>query len=68
MRLVFVTSHPMSVVVFMLPHLKALNLNWSLQVLANTREMDLLRKRGLDVPVEFAPVADWCGDLRGSAL
>lgn len=46
----------MSVVVFMLPHLKALQANWSLQVLANTQETDLLRQRGLDVPVEFAPV------------
>lgn len=46
----------MSVVVFMLPHLKALQANWSLQVLANTQEADLLQKRGLDVPVEFAPV------------
>jgi glycosyltransferase involved in cell wall biosynthesis len=55
-KLIFVTSHPMSVVAFMLPHLKELKLSWSLQVLANTREMDLLYKRGLDVPVEFAPI------------
>lgn len=38
------------------PHLRALKSNWSLQVLANTQEADLLQKRGLDVPVEFAPV------------
>lgn len=46
----------MSVVFFMLPHLKALQANWRLQVLANTQEADLLQKRGLVVPVEFAPV------------
>jgi glycosyltransferase involved in cell wall biosynthesis len=54
--IIFLTSHPMSVVVFMLPHLRVLQSNWRLQVLANTLEADLLQRRGLDVPVEFAPV------------
>jgi glycosyltransferase involved in cell wall biosynthesis len=55
-KLVFLTSHPMSVVVFMLPHLTALQSKLTLQVLANTHEVDLLRKRGIDLSVEFAPV------------
>jgi glycosyltransferase involved in cell wall biosynthesis len=54
--IIFLTSHPMSVVVFMFPHLRVLQGNWRLQVLANTQEEDLLQKRGLDIPVEFAPV------------
>ncbi len=54
--IIFLTSHPMSVVVFMLPHLRVLQPKWRLQVLANTHEADLLQRRGLDVPVEFAPV------------
>ena len=56
MKLFFLTSHPMSMVVFMLPHLRALKSYWRLHVLANTQEADLLQKRGLDLPVEFAPV------------
>ena len=46
----------MSMVVFMLPHLRALKSYWRLHVLANTQEADLLQKRGLNLPVEFAPV------------
>jgi glycosyltransferase involved in cell wall biosynthesis len=56
LKLFFLTSHPMSMVVFMLPHLRELQPCWRLHVLANTQETDLLLKRGLDVPVEFAPV------------
>lgn len=46
----------MSMVVFMLPHLRELQTCWRLHVMANTHEADLLIKRGLNVPVEFAPV------------
>ena len=46
----------MSMVVFMLPHLRALKSNWRLHVLANTREADLLQKQGLDLELEFAPL------------
>jgi len=46
----------MSMVVFMLPHLRALKSYWRLHVLANTQEADLLQKRGFNLPVEFAPV------------
>lgn len=52
----FVTSHPMSVVAFLLPHLKALSSHASLRVLANTSETDLLSRRALDVPVEFVAI------------
>jgi glycosyltransferase involved in cell wall biosynthesis len=55
-KLIFLTSHPMSVVVFMLPHLKALRPEFTLQVLANTQEVGLLQRRGLDVPVDCASV------------
>ena len=55
-HLIFLTSHPMSVVVFLLPHLNALQSDWSLRVFANSSEADLLRKRGLNIPVEFAPI------------
>ncbi len=52
----FVASNPMSVMVFMLPHLKALHPYFDLQVFANTKERDLLQKRGLDLPLECVPV------------
>jgi glycosyltransferase involved in cell wall biosynthesis len=55
-KLVFLTSHPMSIVVFMLPHLRALQYCFILQVLANTHEKNLLQKRGLDVAVDFTPI------------
>jgi glycosyltransferase involved in cell wall biosynthesis len=46
----------MSLVVFMLPHLRVLKSYWRLHALANTQDADLLKKRGLNLPVEFAPV------------
>lgn len=46
----------MSVLAFMLPHLKLLRLMLQLKVIANTHEVDLLKNRGLDVSVEHAPV------------
>lgn len=52
----FVTSHPMSVVAFLFPHLQALSSHVSLRVLANTSETDLLSRRALDVPVEFVAI------------
>jgi glycosyltransferase involved in cell wall biosynthesis len=47
----FVTSHPMSVVAFLLPHLKALSSHVRLRVLANTSDTNLLISRGLNLPV-----------------
>jgi glycosyltransferase involved in cell wall biosynthesis len=51
-----VTSHPMSAVNFMMPHLRVLSNLVHFRVLANTQELDLLSSRGLDVPLEFVPV------------
>ena len=55
-RVVFVTSHPMSAVAFMLPHIKALNALEPVQVFANSKESTLLQQRGVDVPVNFMPI------------
>jgi len=55
--IVFVTSHPMSVTAFMLPHIRALGSVMPVQVLANSRERTLLQQRGVDVPIYFVPVA-----------
>lgn len=52
----WVTSHPMSVVNFMMPHLRVLSNLVDLRVLANTQELDLLSSRGLNMPLEFVPV------------
>lgn len=54
--LCFVASHPMSVTSFLLPHLKALSVDSRLMVLLNTKESDLLIRRGIDVPAEYAPI------------
>lgn len=54
--LCFVASQPMSVVAFLLPHLKGLSPHARLRVLANTQESDLLSRRGLDVPVECVAI------------
>ena len=40
----------------MVPHLKALNLLFSLQVFANTQDSELLKLRGLNLSIEFVPV------------
>lgn len=62
-NIVFVTSHPMSVVAFMLPHIRALKNVANVQVLANTTERTLLQQLGLDVPIEpiqvVRPIAPW---------
>jgi glycosyltransferase involved in cell wall biosynthesis len=61
--IIFVTSHPMSVVSFMLPHIQALKAVVPVQVIANTRDSTLLQQRGVDVPIEFIhlvrPIAPW---------
>lgn len=54
--IVFVTSHPMSVVSFMLPHVRALKPLMPVQVLANCNESALLQQRGVDVPIDFVPI------------
>ncbi|MDC3409996.1 glycosyltransferase family 4 protein [Alphaproteobacteria bacterium] len=54
--IVFVTSHPMSVVAFMLPHIRALKSLMPVQVFANSNERTLLQQRGVDVPIYFVPI------------
>jgi glycosyltransferase involved in cell wall biosynthesis len=55
--IVFVTSHPMSVLAFMLPHIRALKSLKPVQVFANSNESNLLQQRGVDVPIDFVPIA-----------
>ncbi|MDC1076240.1 glycosyltransferase [Litorivicinus sp.] len=54
--IVFVASHPMSVVAFLLPHIRTLKRHASVQVFSNSNESTLLEKYGVDVPVEFVPI------------
>jgi glycosyltransferase involved in cell wall biosynthesis len=54
--IVFVTSHPMSVVAFMLPHMRALKSTVPVRVFANTTESTLLQQRGVDVAIDFVPI------------
>lgn len=54
--IVFVASSPLSVTVFLLPHIRALSTLANVQVLANTRERELLKRHGLDMEVDFVPV------------
>ena len=54
--IVFVTSHPMSVVSFILPHIRALKSLVPIQVFANSNESALLQQRGVDVPIDFVPI------------
>ena len=54
--IVFVTSHPTSVVAFLLPHIRALKSLLPVLVLTNSTDRTLLQQRGVDVAVEFAPI------------
>lgn len=64
----FVSSHPMSVVTFMLPHIRALKSIAIIRVLANTRDSTLIQQRGIDIPIESVevvrPIALFA-DIRG---
>ncbi len=53
---VFLTSHPMSVVSFFLPHIRILNDIFNIQVLANTNEESLLQQRGVNLIIENIPL------------
>ena len=55
-RILFLTSHPMSLVAFMLPHISALKDFLAVQVMANTADSTLLQRRGVDVAIESVPV------------
>lgn len=54
--IVFVASHPMSVMAFMLPHIRALKVLAPVRVLANTSDCPLLQQRGVDVEIEHVPL------------
>jgi glycosyltransferase involved in cell wall biosynthesis len=54
--IVFVTSHPIPVVSFMMPHIRALKSLASVQIFANSNDRTLLQQRGVDVPVDFVPI------------
>ena len=45
------TSHPMSVLSFMLPHIRILTSLMPVQVFANSNERTLLQQHGVDVPI-----------------
>jgi len=53
---IFVSSHPLSVVAFMLPHIRALKSLMPVHVLTNSNEHTLLQQRGVDVPIGFVPI------------
>ena len=61
--IIFVASHPMSVVAFILPHIRALKLLVPVEVIANSNERTLLQQRGVDIPVDYVqivrPIAPW---------
>lgn len=54
--IMFVASSPMSVAVFLLPHIRVLSTLATVQVLANTKEREFLKQHGLDVNIDFVPV------------
>jgi glycosyltransferase involved in cell wall biosynthesis len=55
-NLFFVSSDPMSIVSFFLPHLRALSHFGKIHVLANTSESNLLINRGLDTLIQKVPI------------
>jgi len=54
--IVFVTSHAMTVVSFILPHIRALEALAPVQVLANTNSSTLLECWGVDLDIETIPL------------
>lgn len=54
--IVFVASHSISILAFMLPHIRRLKSVARVQVLANSNEWSLLQKRGVNVPIDFVPI------------
>lgn len=54
--IVFLTSHPMSVVAFILPHIRVLKLVMSVEIVTNSTERDLLQPVGVDIPIDHLPI------------
>lgn len=55
-KILFLTSQSISAVVFLSPHLRALQDHFDLRVLANTKDVGILKSRGLDIPIEYVSV------------
>ena len=55
-RIVFVASHPLSLVAFLLPHIRALKSFVSVEICANTIDNSLLQKRGVDAKIDCVPI------------
>jgi glycosyltransferase involved in cell wall biosynthesis len=53
---IFLASHPMSVISFLQPHIQILNKIFNVQVLASTPEKSLLRNRGVSTDIENIPL------------
>lgn len=54
--LCFIVSDPMSLRVFLLPHLRALSPFFKLGISANTKKLELLDVINLKLPIQFAPI------------
>ena len=55
-RIVFVASHSLSILAFILPHIQTLKSVARVQVLANSNDRGLLQQRGVNVPIDFVPI------------
>jgi glycosyltransferase involved in cell wall biosynthesis len=51
-KICFVVSSPMTVVVFLKPHIKSLQEKYALSVIANTQDISLLRGHGIAVDID----------------
>ena len=55
-KICFVVSGPMAALVFLLPHIKTLSLNYQISMVANTIENDLLQRNGVNVQITYVPI------------
>lgn len=55
-KICFVVSSPLTVVAFLLPHLKVLSVDYAVFVAANSTDRDLLRRYGVDIEIQFVPI------------
>jgi glycosyltransferase involved in cell wall biosynthesis len=55
-KICFVVSSPLTALAFLLPHLKTLSCNYEIYVVANTREVDLLQRNGVDITITYIPI------------
>jgi glycosyltransferase involved in cell wall biosynthesis len=46
----------MTLLVFLLPHLKTLSMNYEIHVVANTKEVDLLKRNGINSSIAYIPI------------